>query len=82
MESIGQRVKAYILAEFLPDIDGDELHGGTPLISSGILDSLAVLNLRAWIEDTFDIGLDSHDLEFDAFGSLDDIEQLILSKRS
>ncbi len=82
MGPIGQQIKAYILQEFLPDIDGDELLGDTPLVRSGLLDSLSILNLRAWLEETFDVGLAGHDLDFDAFGSLDEIAALVISKRS
>lgn len=82
MGPTGHQIKAYILQEFLPDINGDELQGDTPLVRSGLLDSLSILNLRAWLEDTFDIGLDGHELDFDAFGSLDDIEALVIGKRS
>ena len=82
MDAIAQQVKQYIVEELLPDIEADELEGSTPLIRSGILDSMAILNLRAWIEDTFDIGLESHELDFDSFGSLDEIERLIQTKRA
>lgn len=82
MDAIAHQVKQYIIDELLPDIEADELEGSTPLIRSGILDSLAILNLRAWIEETFDVGLESHELDFDSFGSLDEIERLIVAKQA
>ncbi len=82
MDAIAQQVKQYLVDELLPDIEADELEGTTPLIRSGILDSLAILNLRAWIEETFDVGLESHELDFDSFGSLDEIERLIFAKQA
>ena len=81
MDTIGHQVKQYITEELLPDIEADELEGSTPLIRSGILDSLAILNLRAWIEETFEVGLESRELDFDSFGSLDEIERLIVAKQ-
>lgn len=80
MESIARQIKTYIAQELLPDVDGDELQGDTPLIRSGILDSLSILNLRAWVEETFDVGLESHELDFDSFGSIDEIAGLVRSK--
>ena len=43
MEDIKQTVKAYILKEFLPGENPAELVDSTPLITGGILDSIATL---------------------------------------
>ena len=77
---IGEQVKQYILTEYLPDTDPAELTYQTPLIQSGILDSLATLNLRAWIEDEFEVRLENHELSLQHFGTLADIEALVESK--
>ena len=77
---IGERVKEYIMAEYLPDTDPGELTYQTPLISSGIIDSLAALSLRSFVEDTFDVSLESHELDYESFGTLADIETLIEGK--
>ena len=42
---VGSTVKSFILKEFLPDEDPDELTESTELISTGILDSIAILKL-------------------------------------
>ncbi len=40
---VEQRVKGFVLEEFLPGEDADNLTDTTPLITSGILDSIATL---------------------------------------
>ena len=45
MGPVGETVKQFILKEFLPGEDADQLTESTPLISSGILDSLATLQV-------------------------------------
>ena len=59
MSSIASTVKEFLLAEFLPGENPDELTETTPLISSGILDSLATLKLSIFLEESFGIKLDS-----------------------
>lgn len=80
MGEIGERVKGFILREYLPDVDPVELTYDTELLRSGILDSLATLRLRAWLEDEHDIRLEGHELDFDHFGTIADIERLVESK--
>jgi acyl carrier protein len=45
MQDIKETIKVYILEEFLPGEDPAELTDSTPLITGGILDSLATLKL-------------------------------------
>jgi len=49
MEEIRQTVKSYILKEFLFGENPDELTDSTPLITGGILDSIATLKLVAFM---------------------------------
>jgi acyl carrier protein len=56
---------------------GDDLGGDTPLFSSGIVDSFGVLELIAFLEDTFHVTIDPgvHDLE--EFDTVDKIAELV-----
>lgn len=54
-----------------------ELGADTPLISSGYLDSLAVLQLFTKLQETFEIELDVDDLTEATFGTPMAIAQLI-----
>ena len=80
MAEIREILRSYILREHLPDVDPDELTDDTELIDSGIIDSIARLRLRAYLEDEFDIELQGHELGFEHFGTLADITRLVQSK--
>ena len=53
MDSIQSTVKAYILEEFLQGTNASELTNSTPLVSGGILDSLATIRLVSYLEQHF-----------------------------
>ena len=60
MDEIRLAVHDYILREFLPGEDADELTGDTPLISGGVLDSISTLKLVSFIEDHFNVTVEAH----------------------
>ncbi len=80
MSEIADTVRQYILREFLPDTDAAELTDTLELIDNNILHSLARLRLRAYLEEEFDVELEIHELDFEHFGTIADIEQLVQSK--
>jgi acyl carrier protein len=50
---IAREIKEFILQEFLVGANPDELTEDTPLIDSGIVDSMAMIKLVVFIEDRF-----------------------------
>lgn len=80
VEQIQSMVKDFIMREFLPDEDPDELQSGTPLISDGIIDSIAALKLVAFIEETYGIELEAHEADVEHLDSLALIASLVQSK--
>ncbi len=78
---IKQTVKDYILREFLPGEDPDEMTDDTPLITGGILDSISTLKLVAFLEDEFHIQLEAHEAGADSLDTVDRIASLISSKK-
>jgi hypothetical protein len=46
-----------LIAEAVPDLDGT-LSDGSPLITSGIVESTTLLNLALWVEDRLHAPLD------------------------
>ena len=51
-----------------------------PLISSGLIDSFSLVDLSIIIEDVFNVRLDDTELNSEAFDSLDQLADLILSR--
>jgi acyl carrier protein len=77
---IRDTVKAFILSEFLPGEDPAELRDDTPLITGGILDSIATLKLVSYVEETWGIELEPHEADADHLNTLSDIVSLVQSK--
>lgn len=80
VEQMTEALKAYILKEFLPGENPDELTDATPLITGGILDSLATLKLVAFIEEHYTIQLAAHEVDVEHLDRIADIVALIRSK--
>ena len=81
MQEIGNKVKEFIMNEFLAGEDPNQLTESTPLISGGILDSLATLKVVAFLEEYFGIKVEPHETDEDNFGTISDIEKLVQSKQ-
>jgi acyl carrier protein len=79
-QSIGAGVKEFILREFLPDEDPAELQASTPLITAGILDSIATLRLVAFLEERYKIAIAAHETDVEHLNTIDDISRLVHSK--
>lgn len=79
-DSIKSTVKDYILTEFLPGTPPSELGDQTPLIQGAILDSLATVQLVAFLEEQFGIEVQAHEASIDHLNTLDDIAALVQQK--
>ncbi len=80
-EDIKSAVKEFILREFLPGENPDELTDGTPLITGGVLDSIATLKLVLFIEERFGVTLQAHETDPEHLDTLAQIASLIRSKQ-
>jgi acyl carrier protein len=81
-DEIVRTVKDYILRTHLPGEDASKLAPSTPLITSGILDSLATLELVSFLEKQYGIEFEAHEVDAERLGSLEAIATLILAKRA
>lgn len=81
-EDTQQIVKDFILKEFLPGEDPNELTGSTPLVSGGILDSLATVKLISFLEQRFGIEFEPHELSAENTETMDIITKVVQSKRA
>ncbi len=73
-------LKSFIIEEFIPDSHKDDISDDLELIKSGILDSLSVLKLVAFIEDSYDIALDPSEIDPENLNSIRAIDTLISKK--
>jgi len=73
-------LRDYLIETFLPGEDPNELKNDTPLITAGILDSVATLKLVAFLEERFNIQIDAHEADAEHLNTIADIARLIHSK--
>ena len=80
-DDVSQKIKSYIMQTFLPGEDPAELTHSTPLISGGILDSIATLKLVMFLEEEFGISLEAHEADREHLDTVDDITSLVRAKQ-
>jgi acyl carrier protein len=81
MDNVKDTIRDYILREYLPGESAANLTDETPLRTSGILDSMATLNLVTFIETTYGIMIDAHETGIDTFDRISDIARLVAQKK-
>lgn len=79
--TIVEKVKKFVLEEFLEGEDPDELQADTELVSSGVLDSLAILKLVTFLEEEFGIEVAAHEADEEHLDTLTLIGKLVTAKK-
>jgi len=82
IQEIQGQVKEFILKEFLPGESPDGLSDSTPLVTGGILDSLATLKLVLFLESTYGITFEAHDLDAEHLDTIATIANLVQKRKS
>ena len=80
-QAIKATVKTFILKEFLPGEDPAALTDTTALVSTGILDSIAVLKAVTFLENQFGITIEPHEAVVENLNTLSDIGRFVMSKK-
>lgn len=78
---VKETLRSHILREYLPGESPENLRDDTPLRSSGVLDSLALLSLVQFVEDTFGIAVEAHEAGVTNFDRIEDLAAFIGRKR-
>ena len=79
-DSALQTIKNFIMEQFLPGEDPNELTDETPLISGGILDSIATLQLVIFLEANYGVSFEPHEVDKDNLDTLALIVRVLASK--
>lgn len=73
-------VRQYVLDTFLQGENPSALRDDTPLITGGVLDSLATLELVSFLEQRFGIQLEAHEVDAERLDTLTAIAALVQGK--
>jgi acyl carrier protein len=82
IENIKASLQTFLLQEILPDEDPALVTYSTPLVTSGILDSIATLDLVSHLQETYGIKVEAHEVGVEHLNTIDAIADLVLSKTS
>jgi acyl carrier protein len=74
-------IRDFVVSTYLQGESPDNLRDDTSLITSGILDSLAVLGLVSFLEQRFSIELDVYDTSIERFDRIIDIAATVCVKQ-
>lgn len=81
MMQIQQELKSFILQHCLPGEDPSLLHEHFDLIESGVLDSLALVQLLGYLEQAYELQLQPEEITAEHFATLATISALIERKQ-
>ncbi|MCA1682964.1 MAG: phosphopantetheine-binding protein [Actinobacteria bacterium] len=76
------KIKQFIVEEFMPDVTVDDLDSDYDLLEGGVVDSLGLLKVVAWLETEFDIGVDDAELGPESFRTVDAIKAFVDQARN
>jgi acyl carrier protein len=81
-QDVKEQVRRYILNEFLPGETPANLKDDTPLRTSGVLDSMATLQVVTFVEEHFGIEVQAHEAGVENFDSLNSIAAFVEQKKA
>jgi acyl carrier protein len=82
MEEIKSSIRHYLLKEHLPGEHEENLTDSTPLLTGGILDSIATIKLVIFIEKQYDMQLKPEEMDASHLNTIAGIAKLVSSKIS
>jgi acyl carrier protein len=76
-DQLTESIRAFILRRLLKDHDPAHVTSTTPLVSSGLLDSIAVTELLMFLEDEFRVQFDASDADPARFDTIELIAERV-----
>jgi len=80
VRDIKDQLRHHILTNFLPGESPANLHDDTPLRTSGVLDSMATLQLVTFVEESFGIEVEAHEAGVENFENINSIASFVQTK--
>jgi acyl carrier protein len=80
-QEIQERLQAFVASEFAANREGAPVGLDDGLLAEGIIDSMGVMQLVSFIEETLGIVVDDEDIVPENFQSLRAVADLVAAKR-
>lgn len=71
------KIKQYVLDEFLPGVGAEELDTDYDLRTNGVIDSLGLLRVVSWLESTYSIPMEDVEIVEQDFATVRSIAQFV-----
>ena len=75
-----EQIKQFILSDLIKDNSTSTLDADENLIDSGVVDSLGIMKLVAFLESNFKISISDDEILLDNFETIDAISKFLVSK--
>lgn len=72
-----EEVTAFVIREFLPDMRPEQLDSAYDLTAGGVIDSLGLLKVVAWLENRYQLRTEDLEITPDMLKSVDTISEFI-----
>ena len=79
--SLADEITRYVVSEYLPGTAPEELDSTYDLLDTGVVDSLRLLQLIAWLGDRYRIPMDDLDISPENFRSVDAMTAFVTTAR-
>lgn len=80
--TVKHEITAHIVAEYLPGTPAEELDPNYDLLENGVITSLELLRMIAWLSDRYDIPFADLEIAPDDFRSVTAIEKVVTRFRA
>ena len=77
---VKDRIREYVLEEFAKTKGINQITDQEVLTKNGIIDSMGIFRLVAFLEETFNVRIGDEEITHDNLESIDAIERLVISK--
>jgi acyl carrier protein len=77
---VKDQIRTYVLEEFAKSKGIDQITDQEVLTKNGIIDSMGIFRLVAFLEETFKVRIGDEEITHDNLESVDAIERLVLAK--
>jgi acyl carrier protein len=72
-----QTITQFLVDEFLPDVPVESLAADYDLLAGGVIDSLGLLKVIAWLEDRFGVVVEDLEIAPDNFRTVADMDAFV-----
>ncbi|MET7878422.1 MULTISPECIES: acyl carrier protein [Micromonospora] len=79
--SLADEITRYVVSEYLPGTAPEELDPSYDLIDTGVVDSLRLLQLIAWLGERYRIPIDDMDISPENFQSVAAMTAFVITAR-